>query len=102
MWSCQIHVAVEVGLHEIPSNLGFNSIVFYSFTMEVNPFHVIFDLNGNMIATSFNKGSCTIILCPRLKEFLENVLLNSRCVFGLQPNVIISIINWIKFGTKQK
>ncbi len=49
-------------------------------TMEVNPFHVIFDLNGLLITTCFKKGgygkasSCTIILHPRLKEFLEKCL----------------------------
>jgi hypothetical protein len=37
---------VEVGLDEIPSTLGVNSLMFHSHVAKVNPFHVIFDLNG--------------------------------------------------------
>jgi hypothetical protein len=66
--SCTI---VEVNLDEILSTLGVKSLVPCSHAIEVNPFHVIFDLNGVLIATLFNKGFCTIILHPGLKEFLE-------------------------------
>jgi hypothetical protein len=42
--------------------------------VEVSPLHVIFNLNGVMITTHFDKGFCTVIFCPSLKEFLEKCL----------------------------
>jgi hypothetical protein len=71
---------VEVGLDEIPLISGGDSPVLCSPTVEVNPFHVIFDLNGVWITTCFNKGgygkatSHTIIFHPRLKEFPNKCL----------------------------
>jgi hypothetical protein len=68
---------IQVGLDEIPSISGGDSLVLCSHTMEVNPFHVIFNLIGILITTCFNKGgygkatSRTIIFYPRLKEFPE-------------------------------
>jgi len=62
---------VEVGLDEIPSTLGVGSPMPCLHVAEVSPFHVIFDLNGVLITTCVNKGFCTIILRPKLKEFLE-------------------------------
>jgi hypothetical protein len=66
--------AIEVGLDEIPSTLGVGSPMPCLHVVEVSPFHVIFDLNGILITTCFNKGFCTIIFHPRLKEFLEKCL----------------------------
>jgi hypothetical protein len=66
---------VEVGLDEIPLTSSVNSEELHSSMMKVNAFHVIFDLNRVLITTCFNKGSCIIILHPRLKEFLEKCLL---------------------------
>jgi len=57
-----------------------NSLVLHSPILEVNPFHVIFDLNGVLVATHFNKSrygepaSQTVVFKLRLKEFSE------RCV----------------------
>jgi hypothetical protein len=42
--------------------------------MEVNPFHMIFNLNGVLIITHFDRGSHTVIIRPGLKEFLEKCL----------------------------
>jgi len=39
-------------------------------TIEVSSFHVIFYLNGIMIAICFDKGSCIVNFYPKLKEFL--------------------------------
>jgi hypothetical protein len=75
--SCTI---VELSLDEIPSISNGNSFVLRSVVADVNPFYVIFYLNGVMIATCFVKGGygkttfCTIILRPRLKEFFEKCL----------------------------
>jgi hypothetical protein len=66
--------AVEVGLDEILSTLGGNSPSPCSHRAEVGPFYVIFDLNRILITTHFNKSSCTVILRPGLKEFLEKCL----------------------------
>jgi len=68
------HTVVEVGLDEIPSTSGVSSLMPCSHVTEVHPFHVIFDINGVLIATHFNKGFCTIIFHPRLKEFREKCL----------------------------
>ncbi len=69
--SCTV---VEVGLDEIPSTSNVDSEMPHSPIAKVNPFHVIFDLDGVLIATHFDKGSCIIILCPRLKEFIKKCL----------------------------
>jgi hypothetical protein len=74
MWNQQIHVVVEVTLDEILLTSGVNSLVFCSHTMEVSPFHVIFNLSRVLIATCFDKGSRTILLHPILKEFLNKFL----------------------------
>jgi hypothetical protein len=65
---------VEVGSDEIPLTLGVDSLVLCSHATKVNPFQMIFDMNEILIATRFNKGSCIVILRPRLKEFLEKIL----------------------------
>jgi hypothetical protein len=65
---------VAIGLDEILLASIVNSLVPYSPTMEVSPFHVIFYLNEVLITTRFDKGSHTIIFHPRLKEFLEKCL----------------------------
>jgi hypothetical protein len=62
-------------LDEIPSTLGVNSAVLHLPASEMSPFHVIFYLNGILIATCFNKRSRTNILHPGLKEFLEKCLM---------------------------
>jgi hypothetical protein len=80
MESPNSHTIIELGLDEIPSTSKIDSLMFHSLSLEVNPFHVIFDLNGVLITTCFDKGkygkvaSCTIIFQPRLKEFLEKCL----------------------------
>jgi hypothetical protein len=76
-------LVVEVGLNEIPSTLGFDFAVPHSLIMEVSPFHVIFDLNEVLITTHINRGSHTIILRPKLKEFLDKCLAQFQCIFGL-------------------
>ncbi len=74
------HIVVEVNLDEIPSTSGGDSLVLRLLTLKVSPFHVIFNLNGVLIATRFDKGGYgnvafrTIILHPRLKEFLKKCL----------------------------
>jgi hypothetical protein len=46
-------------------------------SLEVNPLHVIFYLNGVLVTTYFDRGgcrrtpSCTIIVMLELKNFLE-------------------------------
>jgi hypothetical protein len=69
--SLNSHVTVEIGLDEILSMSGGNSPLQCSHVVEVSPFYVIFDLNGVLITTHFNKGFYIVIFCPRLKEFLE-------------------------------
>jgi hypothetical protein len=69
--SCTV---IEVGFDEIPSILGVDFEVHFLFTKQMSPFHVIFDLNGILIATRFDRGSTTVILYPGLKEFLEKCL----------------------------
>jgi hypothetical protein len=76
-------LVVEVDLNEIPSTLGFDFVVLRSLVMEVNPFHVIFNLNEVLIATHFNRGSHAIILHIGLKEFLEKCFVQFQCIFGL-------------------
>jgi hypothetical protein len=63
-------VAFEIGLDEIPSTSGFDSIMFHLPTTKVSPFHVIFNLNKILITTCFNKGFRIVILHLGLKEFL--------------------------------
>jgi hypothetical protein len=65
---------VAVNLDEIPSTSNVDFAVLRLLIAKVNPFHVIFDLNGIFIATRFDKGSHTIIFCFGLKEFLEKCL----------------------------
>ncbi len=66
----------EQKMHEMPSILGIDSQVLHSPSLKVSALHVIFCLNGVSIATCFNRGghhktpSCTLILRPRLNEFL--------------------------------
>ncbi len=69
--SCTV---VEVNLNEIPLTSSVNSPMLHSSTMNVCPFHVIFDLNGIMITTCFNKRSFTIIFHHGLKQFLEKCI----------------------------
>jgi hypothetical protein len=68
-------IVVEVSLDEIPLISGVNSPMPCSHTTEVNPFHVIFNLNGILIAACFDKGSYTILLHPILKEFFKKFLM---------------------------
>ncbi len=67
-------VVVVVNLDEILLTSNVDSDVPCLLMTEANPFHMIFDVNGVLIATHFDRGSCTIILCPGLKEFLEKCL----------------------------
>jgi hypothetical protein len=81
MESQNSHAAIELGLDEIPSTSSGNSLVFHLSIMEVSPFHVIFYLNGIIIATCFEKGgygkaaSHILGLMLGLKEFLEKCLM---------------------------
>ncbi len=68
------HAVAEDSLDEIPSTSGFDSTVPRLLVVEVNPFHVIFNLNRVLIATRFDRGSRIIILHRGLKEFLEKYL----------------------------
>jgi len=68
------HVVVAVGLDEIPSTLSVDVEVPGSLIVEANLFHVIFNLNGILIVTCFNRGSRTIIIYPGLNEFIEKCL----------------------------
>jgi hypothetical protein len=67
-------MAIEVGLDEIPSTLSFDFVMVRSPIAKVSPFHVIFNLNGVLIPTRFNKCSRIIIFHLGLKEFLEKCL----------------------------
>jgi hypothetical protein len=69
--SCMV---VAIYLDEIPSISSVVSKMPHLPMAKVSPFHVIFDLNGVLIATCFDKGSRIIILCLGLKEFLEKCL----------------------------
>jgi hypothetical protein len=68
---------IELKMDEMPLTLGIDSLVLHSHVTEVNPFHVIFYMNGVLVATHFNKGgygkctSRTIIFRLGLKELLE-------------------------------
>jgi hypothetical protein len=53
---------VVISLDGIPLILNVDPEMPCSLMEEVNPFHVIFDLNGVLIATHFNRGFCIIIL----------------------------------------
>jgi hypothetical protein len=50
---------IDVGLDEIPLTLGVDSPVLRSHAIKVSPFQMIFDINEILIATHFDKGSCT-------------------------------------------
>jgi hypothetical protein len=65
---------VVINLDEIRSTSSVDSTVLCSFVAEVNPFDVIFDLNGILITTCFDKGFQIVILRLGLKEFLEKCL----------------------------
>jgi len=65
---------VKIGFDEILSTLSVDSTMFHSLAVKVSPFHVIFYLNKILIATHFNKCSCTIIFHFGLKEFMEKYL----------------------------
>jgi hypothetical protein len=69
--SCAI---VAICLDEILSTSSVDSEMPHSPMVKMNSFHVIFDLNGVLIATRFDKGSCLVILHPGFKEFLEKCL----------------------------
>ncbi len=65
---------VVLRLDEMPSTLGVNSLVLHLPPIEMNPFHVIFYLNGILVVTCFDRGgyrkapSCIIILLPQNKS----------------------------------
>jgi hypothetical protein len=50
------HALVELGLDEMPSTLKVDSQVFHSPLAMMSPFHVIFYLNGILIAPHFDRG----------------------------------------------
>jgi hypothetical protein len=58
-------------LDEIPLTSSVDSGLPCSLATKVNSFHVIFYLNEVLIATCFNRGFNTVILCPGLKKFLK-------------------------------
>ncbi len=74
MESPNSHTIVVVDFDDIPLTSGVDFEVHCLPMVEVSPFHVIFDLNRVMIATHFDKGFCTVIICLGLKEFLEKSL----------------------------
>jgi hypothetical protein len=82
------HKVVEVGLDEIPSTLGVDSEVLHFPLVEVKPIHVIFDLNGVLIATRFDKVLAPSFSILDSRNSRKNVLHNSKSIFGLRPNVI--------------
>ncbi len=65
---------VEINLDEVPLTSSFNFVVPHSLVVESSPFHVIFNLNGVLLATCFDKGSHIVIFHPGLKEFFEKYL----------------------------
>jgi hypothetical protein len=74
MESPNSHEVVAIGLDEIPSTLGVDAKMPRLPTVEVNLLHTIFDLNGVLIVTHFNRGFHAIILYFGLKNFLEKCL----------------------------
>ncbi len=46
----------EQKLHEMPSTLGVDSPMPCLPSLEVSPLHVIFDLNGVLVTTCFDRG----------------------------------------------
>jgi len=86
---------IEVSLDEIPLILGFDFKMPCSLTMEVIPFHVIFNLNGVLITTWFIKGFRTIILYLGLKEFLNKCLIQFQMYiwFAAQHHNIYNYLN---------
>jgi hypothetical protein len=62
--SLNTRVIVVIGLDEILSTLSVDSEVPHSPVTKMNPFHVIFDLDGVLIATHFDRGFCIVILHP--------------------------------------
>lgn len=67
-------VIVAIGLDEIPSTSSVDAKMPHSLMVEMNLFHVIFNLNKVLITTHFNRGSHIVILHFGLKEFLEKCL----------------------------
>jgi hypothetical protein len=65
---------IEVSLDEILLTSSGKSPMPHSHAAEVSTFHMIFNLNKFLIATHFDKGFHIVILCLRLKEFLEKCL----------------------------
>jgi len=67
----------ELKVHEMPSTSRVDSQMIHLPLLEVSALHVIFNLNKVFIATPFNKARyqrsppCSVILKPRLKEFLD-------------------------------
>jgi hypothetical protein len=96
--SCTV---VEVNLDEIPLISSVNSPMLHSPTAKVCPFHVIFNPNGIMITTCFNKCSCTIIFRHGLKEFLEKCLMQFQVYiwFATQGHNIYNYLNQIYHKT---
>jgi hypothetical protein len=88
---------IVINLDEILMTSGVDSDVPYLLTTEVSPFHMIFNLNGVLIATNFDRGSCTIILRPRLKEFLEKCLAQFQVYiwFIAQKHSIYNYLDYI-------
>ncbi len=82
MESLNSRVIVVVNLDEIPLTLSVDSEVLHSLVAKVNPFHVIFNLDGVLIATRFNKGSCIGILHPKLEKFIKKCLAQLQVYIG--------------------
>lgn len=67
----------EQKFHEVPSTSRINFPMSHSPSSKLSPLHVIYNLNGVLVATCFNRGkyqrapSWTIVFKPWLKEFLE-------------------------------
>jgi hypothetical protein len=74
MESPNSHEVVAIGWDEILSTWGVDAKMPSLLTTEVNLFHMIFDLNGVLIITHFNRSFHTINLYFGLKEFLEKCL----------------------------
>ncbi len=67
----------KLEVHEMPLISRMDSQMIHLPSLEVNPLHVIFNINEVLVATRFNKAKyqrvppCSVVLKPRLKEFLE-------------------------------
>jgi hypothetical protein len=84
-------VVVEVSLNEILLISSVNSLVLRLHTMEVSPFHVIFNLNEVLIATRFDKGYRTIFFHPILKEFLKKFLVQFQVYIWCKTQISIHV-----------